>query len=120
GPEWFSACLGVVAAGAVAVPLDTQLDERAPGHALKDSGSKIVFTSPRLFKRLKPIARRTHCKMVLLGDGDEGEKGVRSLRDLEADPGELNVQVSPSDRAILFYTSGTTGPPKGVPLTHGN
>src|SRR5437899_250054 len=45
GPEWFSTCLGVLAGGAVVVPLDMQLDEKALNHSLSDSGAGQVFTS---------------------------------------------------------------------------
>src|SRR5439155_21540028 len=53
-PQWIAACLGVVACGAVAVPLDVQLNDEALDHALHDSGARYVFTSERLLKRVRP------------------------------------------------------------------
>jgi long-chain acyl-CoA synthetase len=116
-PQWIAACLGVVAAGGVAVPLDVQLTDDALGHALSDSGARYVFASERSLRRLQPLAGRSRCEPILLGEGAEG---VRGWKDLFSEPADPAVAVSPEDRAVLFYTSGTTGPPKGVPLTHGN
>jgi len=116
-PQWVAACLGVIASGAVAVPLDVQLAEDALGHALHDSGARYVFTTERPLGRLKPLAGRCGCEPILLGEGIEG---VRGWQDLCAEPAEPALRVAPEDRAVLFYTSGTTGAPKGVPLTHRN
>src|SRR5437773_429572 len=116
-PQWIAACLGVVACGAVAVPLDVQLSDEALDHALHDSGARYVFTSERLIKRVRPLARHVHCRPILWG---EKAHGIRGWQDLSAETDEPLPAVSPDDRAVLFYTSGTTGPPKGVPLTHRN
>src|SRR5204862_649299 len=112
-PEWFAACLGVMACGAVAAPLDVQLADDALNHVLGDSGARYVFTTERLLKRLKPLAKRHHCKPILLG---EAAGSVRGWQTYCEEPGEPTVTISADDRAVLFYTSGTTGPPKGVPL----
>src|SRR5262245_33581401 len=116
-PEWIAACLGVVSAGAVAVPIDAQLAGDALTHVLRDSEARLVFTTERLVKRVKQAIGRRRCDLILLGKAAEA---VRGWEDLQGEPGEPAVAVSPEDRAVLFYTSGTTGPPKGVPLTHQN
>jgi len=117
GPQWIAACLGILAGGAVVVPLDVQLADDVLRHTLDDSGARYVFTTDRLLKRLQPIARRSGCEPILLGAPADGARG---WQDLCAEPKQPAVTVSPDDRAALFYTSGTTGPPKGVPLTHHN
>src|SRR5205823_3961816 len=105
-PQWVAACLAVLGAGAVAVPLDVQLADDALGHALEDSGARYVFTTKRLLKRLRHLADRSACEPILLG---ETADGVRSWQDLGTEPADPAVTVSPEDRAVLFYTSGTTG-----------
>jgi long-chain acyl-CoA synthetase len=116
-PEWLAACLGILAAGGVAVPVDVQLAADALRHILHDSGAHVVFTTKRLHERVKQAMGRRHCRYVLL---DERATGAQSWEDLLDEPREPSASVSPEDRAVLFYTSGTTGPPKGVPLTHRN
>src|SRR5207247_10761378 len=56
-------------------------------------------------------------KAILLGESAERTPG---WQEFTAEPAESAATASPEDRAVLFYTSGTTGPPKGVPLTHRN
>jgi long-chain acyl-CoA synthetase len=116
-PEWIASCLGVLAAGAIAVPIDVQLSGDALRHILHDSGARHIFTTDRLLKRVKQAVGRRRCELILLGDSAEGAK---SWEDFQDDSTELKVAVAPEDRAVLFYTSGTTGAPKGVPLTHRN
>src|SRR5262245_29374440 len=116
-PQWIAACLGVLRCGAVAVPLDVQLDDKGLRHALKDIGAELLFTTERLLKRARPVAKERHCRLVLLGDKSQG---VRGWEEIAAKPRQNLAAVSPDEPAILFYTSGTTGPPKGVPLTHRN
>src|SRR5438034_6256059 len=47
-PEWIATCLGILAAGAVAVPVDVQLTGDALRHVLHDSGVRLIFTTERL------------------------------------------------------------------------
>src|SRR5262245_44933364 len=116
-PQWFAACLGVLASGAIAVPLDMQLGEEALRHELRDSDVRVIFTTERLLKRVRQGLGRRKCEIFLLGESADGAGG---WKDLLAKKHEAATTVSADDRAVLFYTSGTTGPPKGVPLTHRN
>ena len=112
-PQWIAACLGVLAAGGVAMPLDVQFGDEPLEHALKDGAPKLIFTDRARAKRLDKARSRAQRAFL-----DE-EKGADGWRALLEDKGELPY-LEPRDYAALFYTSGTTGPPKGVPLTHGN
>lgn len=116
GPEWVAVCLGVLGAGAVAVPLDAQLSDDRLRHALDDSGAGLVFTTTDQAGRVEGLGLRAEPGIRLL---DAGEEDERSWRHLLSGDGEL-PEVGPGDPAVLFYTSGTTGASKGVPLTHGN
>ncbi len=110
-PEWFAACLGTIGAGAVIVPLDEQLNDEVLEHVVKDSASRFVFTTSDGAERLRRLAADV---TAILLDTDDSE-----LRDFALD-GPVLPTLAPGDPAALFYTSGTTGPPKGVPLTHAN
>jgi long-chain acyl-CoA synthetase len=114
-PEWVAACLAVIRAGAVAVPLDAQLGEVALEGILESSEAKLIFTTSERADLLYRLD--TDASPVLLDAADDDERGWRRLL---ADAGTELPGVEPEDVAALFYTSGTTGAAKGVPLSHRN
>src|SRR6266571_273887 len=115
GPEWIAAALAVIRAGGVVVPLDVQLGEKALRHVFGDSTPRFVFTTKNRAERI--VACAENARIVLLDATDQDERSWRRL--LLKNAGAL-PKLGPEDHATLFYTSGTTGPAKGVPLTHGN
>ncbi len=115
--EWVVACLAVISAGAVVVPLDAQLGDEALRHVLEDSGARHVFTTADQAGRLESVDAGSGLRTILL---DVGEDDRRSWRYLLTDEEVDLPPARPDDVAALFYTSGTTGAAKGVPLSHAN
>jgi len=116
-PEWVIAALAVVNAGAVLVPVDVQLVDDVIGHILEDSEARVVFTIEEQVPRLERLAPGAKRRFILLDADLEDGRGWRALLPERAEPPE---RLDANETAVLFYTSGTTGPPKGVPLTHSN
>ncbi|MBK5936921.1 MAG: AMP-binding protein [Halorhodospira halophila] len=115
--EWVVACLAILDAGAVVTPLDTQMPRAELTHALADSGARRIFTGGEAARRLEGLELGHSLEMIRL---DEPAGSGRSWRDWLREDGPAAPEITPADPATLFYTSGTTGMPKGVPLTHGN
>ena len=114
-PEWIATALGVLRAGAVVVPLDTQFGDDDLAHILADSEARAVITTERHVARLEQLDRER--KLILLDVAPNDQRSWKKL----CLPGATDLPtVDANDPAVLFYTSGTTGPPKGVPLTHAN
>ena len=112
--EWVLAYLSVVALGAVIVPMDAQLTDKEVAALLKSSGAKAICVSAAC--REKPPKGGE----LLVVSFDPGE-GLSFSALLTAHPdAELPPAPSADDLAALLYTSGTTGDPKGVMLSHGN
>ncbi len=114
-PEWIIAYFGIVAAGAVAVPLDPQSAPEGFRAALAHAEPKLMITT-RAQRQTIASHAPPGLPFVLL-DGD-GLDSMRSLRDDSA--GAPLVAIDAAQLAALLFTSGTTGTPKAVPLTHAN
>jgi long-chain acyl-CoA synthetase len=109
-PEFAIAQLATWKRGAILVPLNPMFKEKEIAYHLADSGAKIWVTLDAAYTDL---AREAGVERVVT---------PANLAELlsEQQPGGVRVSVSPEDIALLVYTSGTTGPPKGAMILHRN
>ena len=125
-PNWAVAYLGIMYRGAVVTPLDPAGTTQALATFLESSEAKLAFVSPASFEKFHAACELSGISIPAVslrpvtstnGLGDFANWSTTSV------PESFN-QTPPSpkaeDLALLMYTSGTTGIPKAVPLTHGN
>jgi long-chain acyl-CoA synthetase len=106
-PEWAVVYFGILLCGGVVVGIDTKLRDREIESILAHSQAEVLFTS-------SDFAGRVDCAKTICLDDDEYRHAVTDRTE-----GAL-PEVIPGDLAMLVYTSGTTGSPKAVMLTHAN
>ena len=105
---------GAWIAGLAVVPINSKLHPKEVAFILEDSGAAALFASEDVGAALQPLLRGIGALRHTI---DIGSRDYERLT--EGGP-VAPVDVAPDDLAWLFYTSGTTGQPKGVMLTHRN
>jgi len=128
-PEWSMAFWGAAAAGAVVVPLNAWWTADELQFGLADSGTKVAFADADRASRIATQRRSLPDLSAVVvarakeGPVDDGESVVawEELFDDVPEGVDLpSVELGPEDDATIFYTSGTTGRPKGALGTHRN
>ncbi|HEU5394390.1 MAG TPA: AMP-binding protein [Candidatus Methylomirabilis sp.] len=117
-PEWGVAYLAITGAGGTAVPLDPHLSDAEIANCVRHAGAELVVTSGHFRERLAALAAQGLTASVLDLDGGPGALSLGALAERGA--GALLPEVLADTPASILYTSGTTGTPKGVVLTHRN
>jgi long-chain acyl-CoA synthetase len=102
---------GLLRAGAVVVPMNPLLTGREATHYLADSGAALIFAWHEAAGAIEAAAT-TGAQIVVVGAGLDLFDGI--------EPDHAVVERAADDTAVILYTSGTTGTPKGAELTHEN
>ena len=112
-PDFAAVYYGVLRAGGVVVPMNPLLKAREIAYYLSDSGAALIFAGAPAANEVAAGAATAGARSVIV-DNAFGELLTSALRV------DSVVERDGSDTAVILYTSGTTGTPKGAELTHDN
>jgi acyl-CoA synthetase (AMP-forming)/AMP-acid ligase II len=126
-PEWAVIYAAAACLGAIVVPLNAWWTGTELEYGLADSGARLLVCDGERFERIAPhLAALPALEQVIVSRGAKGPLSLEGiigesrewamLPDLDLPP----VDLSPDDDLSIFYTSGTTGNPKGALGTHRN
>ena len=129
-PEWPVAFFAAVTIGAICVPLNAWWTGEELAYGLQDSGTRLLICDAERWERIAPY--RSECpalETVIVSRADNPGEDTIMLERLIGGSGDYaalvchtlpDVDIAPDDDATIFYTSGTTGRPKGALGTHRN
>src|SRR5437016_4561019 len=121
-PQWVFVLLGTMRIGAVTVPLATTLPENSVRLIAQHAGCKIIFADEQNWEKAKDVTDALGCLLSSpphLRRGEPASNAGGGGGAVQENPRPSSA-VEGNDTAIIVYTSGTTGNPKGVELTFDN
>ncbi|MDQ4489062.1 long-chain fatty acid--CoA ligase [Sinomonas sp. ASV486] len=113
-PEFAAVYYGALRAGAVVVPMNPLLKEREIAYYLGDSGAEVLFAASTVGDEAIAGAAASGARVIVV------EPGSFAISLGDEEPLAQVVERAGEDTAVILYTSGTTGRPKGAELTHDN
>ncbi|KHL12469.1 fatty-acyl-CoA synthase [Mumia flava] len=124
-PAFVETMFATHALGAIFVPLNFRLAAPEVAYMLDDSGASLLVHAPENADAVAALEAYAGARIALgaPGAGDEAYEDLLASSGADDDPSRVpavDVPVAASDPALILYTSGTTGRPKGAVLTHDN
>lgn len=117
--EWLVSYYAVTKIGAVVNPINAMLTSEEVAYAVRDCGSKVLFTTSDMAESIKVAFEKTPINtFIVFGDGvPDWTESFNAILGQQDDVLE-NIEIETDSLSTICYTSGTTGKPKGAMLSH--
>lgn len=128
-PEWNFVDMGCAMAGIIMVPIYPTISQEEYEYILDDAKPKLIIVSDKaLYDKIKPLSDARNIMDVYAINEVEGAKQYKEILELgdkakdkhKDEVEKIKVSIKPEEMVTMLYTSGTTGFPKGVMISHNN
>ncbi|MBT5205118.1 MAG: acyl--CoA ligase, partial [Gammaproteobacteria bacterium] len=122
-PEWIVSFMAVTSIGAIAVAMNALWQTDEIEYGLSHSGSKLLIADHERIIRALPVTEKLGIAIISVRSELKNNSYISDFNDLVAKAAGLDmpqIPLSPDDDATIFYTSGSTGHPKGAVSCHRN
>lgn len=119
-PEWIIAFFAASCAGAIVVPLNAWWSASELAFGLRDSQPSVVVADQERLELMAPVLAELQIPALIARPSEPLPQQVRDIATIPVADELPDVQLGPDDDATIFYTSGTTGTPKGALGTQRN
>ena len=117
-PEWINSFIAITSIGAIAVPLNSWWTKDELKYGIENCGAKIIIADDKRYDLIETFADTDNLSLISIrcntSDDLNWDNLIKPFSKLEMP----NIEINPDDDATIFYTSGSTGHPKGVCSTH--
>ena len=113
-PEWIFSFIAITSIGAIAVPINSWWTSNELEYGLNNCDAKLAIVDSERLKRIKPFSKKLDLKTLTIRPDNSDNDNWNKLIEKYLGKDMPQKQISPDDDATIFYTSGSTGHPKGV------
>ena len=118
-PEWLLSYWATLSVGASVVGMNAWWTEPEMLYAIEDSKPKVIFLDQERLNIFSGISAELSFITPITVRAESADTGLANWNELlDIEPEANSIEIQPDDDACIFYTSGTTGRPKGAQLTH--